>query len=290
LDRYVDFFERIDREIFFGKTETLTSHELVRVFTADQLRKATTPIVFLFETRGISVDVLVIEESTENRRIVKIINKAKEGNFGAAIEKFHKSLLGRRASVPTPQTIRVYLRSALSFLENSGVERLSDLSPTLVKIVLGRKPGLRASMGAFFSFLRVQYGLHLNSMKPRRNSARVLEKKLTDILRPVLLRLEDEIIGMAEKKALTAYVLSKLYGLPLNNVLMIRKRDLAPRNPVVLKIRGVPIFLNERLVNRLNIPHEELGVSKSFLFEGRVPGKPLSVGAVGYWVKQVQSD
>lgn len=288
FDRNVDFFERIDREIFFGKAETLTHHELARVFTADQLRKAMTPIVFLFETRGISVDALVIEEATENRRIIKIINKAREVNFGAVIEKYHKSLLGHRASVLAPHTIRVYLRSALSFLEDSGVERLSDLSPDLVKVVLRRKPGLRASMGAFFFFLGVQYGLHLKPMKPRRNSARVVEKKMMDILRPVLLRLEHEIIGLAEKKALTAYVLSKLYGLPLNNVLMLRKRDLAPRNPVVLKAKGVSIFLNERLVNRLNIPQEELGVSKSFIFEGRVPGSPLSVGAVGYWVKSAE--
>lgn len=288
LDRYAVFFERVDREVFLREGKKLSADNLAIVFTAEQLRKATTPLCFLGETLGVHLDTELVEKLTEERRINNILSKAKEGSYGPLLERFHETLLNREPC-PRAHSIRIYLRTALTFLEDSQVGTINQLSQSMADKILNRKPGLRTSAGVFFSFLRSQYRMDLDSIKSKKTSALIAETKLNNILHFVLVRLKDRTCDIKERRSLVAFALSKLYGLPLKKVLLLQKNNLISGVPIKLKLDGEIIPMDDKLIKMLNIQPAEFGKSEDYIFEGRIRGYPLSVDAVRYWVLKNKS-
>jgi len=281
FDRYIFFFEGIDRKILL-KGQLLIQEVLVQEFTAEELRKATTPLNFLFETRDIVVDSELVERETEKRRIADLLVEMENAGFGRLGSEFF-DWLQKRESPLAGKTVRVYLRSVLTFLQMAKIKNVHELSQDIVIKVLTRKSGLRASVTPFFNFLKEFYGLHLKSIKIKKSTNFQLEKKLIKSLQRVFERLTRGDIDIRERKALTAFALAKLYGLPLSHVLRIKRDDISHDEMKVL-VGSEHVLLENRATAMIERLLSEADVTHGFLFEGRRAGSSLSVTSVTYWV------
>lgn len=286
LDRNADFFEKLDKK-GFSLDKELSGALLLQVFDAEQMRRATISMQFLQETREIFIEEEVLAAAIEKRRIASVMEEARSSGHEELFEDFNQ-YLGEKKQPLSPRTVRVYLRSALSLLERTKCEHISELSQKKVRACLKRNPGLRASATAFLAYLRELHGLKFSSVAPREKSEVAKEDELIKSVKLMFRRLEDNPIGVSERKALTAFILSKLYGLPLGRVLTIKKHQLEFGPSTILAWDGQSIEIDPRVAKILSLIEPSGNSHKDYLFQGRLQGRPLSRTAVAYWTAKMQ--
>lgn len=280
FDRYVEFFEIVDRHIFQQGLE-LTAEQLIAVCVGEQLRKATTPLKFLYEHEGIVIDTPSVEKAQDEKYIEQVFSDARISGFENILISFHLWLHNRNPNISS-RTIRTYLRSSLTFLQKANVKGIDDLTQERVSHVLGRSKGLRASVSVFLTYLKKKHKLILSAPKPNRTPVTKLESALLDSVSSIMKRLESVEIGLSERKALTAYVLSKLYGLPLNQVLQIRIGQFGDGK---MTVNGEIILLDNRIRQIVDTLITTTGKHQPLLFAGRRPGSSMNAASVKYWIR-----
>lgn len=178
LNRYVEFFKVIEDQ--WG--EIPNARELVRHFGPEGVRRCRLVTQWLSEVYLEVVDQLVGEEQSERRQIHALIRKLPEGSDHRALgESYLKYLEQRRSQRGIKlRSVRRSLSPAVDLL----VASRSYPSQRDVDKYLCRKPGQRAALTGFVTYLRKEFGLNLK-MTPepggRAKRAR-LEKRMLALM------------------------------------------------------------------------------------------------------------
>ncbi len=160
ISHYVPFFLEADKT--WGGFPGYPA--LVRRFGAEGLRKIRNVVKWLDESGRIDVDEAARREDSERRRIESILSSFPSGTLARQVlEQYHAHLMERVKEGKTSlRSVRLALRPAADLL-NKGKEAGDERLPTQddVDAYLLERPGQKAALTGFLSFLNVTNGLNL---------------------------------------------------------------------------------------------------------------------------------
>lgn len=151
---------------------------------------------------------------------------------------------------------------------------VTDLSQRHIASMLRARPGHRAALQGFLSFVAAEGGPRLTIAKPRQ--IRSPEQRLRADIRACRKRLKSPRT-VAEARALIASLIAKVYAIPLTRVLNLRRAEIAP-GPTLWP-DAEAIRLAEPLASAVSRWMVSTG---DFAFPGRHGHQPLSETAVRY--------
>lgn len=188
-------------------------------------------------------------------------------------------LVGRReAGHLVPRTLKSYRQACAALLAFASEDGRPEPVDRDVRRLLWAKPGLRASVGPFLSWLRSERGIVLViPHRAARNTKRVELQLIADVAKSMA---ELEALGPGPRhSAVLAFALAKLLAIPLEAVLRLRWQDFVGPDCATLQWRDGDIELPLRLaiqIAKLDRRTEDL------VFVGRTALRPSSTGAVAY--------
>ncbi|ABD79454.1 hypothetical protein Sde_0190 [Saccharophagus degradans 2-40] len=217
----------------------------------------------------------------ESRRIQDIISRNDE-RATVVLKKYLDYLLCKGSKNYKKKTIRVYLRCAEAFLYSlCKSNTLLECSPESVRNFQLRNPGLRASLRVFFNFVEYFSGVRYASLSIRKTDEKKLDRLLREKCRVLSARI-DKSSDLSERKALTAKMLSLLYGIPLGLVVNQTVDSFFVDGAKVYWRIDESIILIPQIVSSYLI--ESISSEKSrFVFWGDGKERPMSTASVNYW-------
>lgn len=187
INSYLTFFLAISS----SWSRVPTYEELLTRFGADELRKMQIPMVWLTESKGVTVDANARERHSEMRRIAEMLALLPEGRKRLILRAYHDDLMSRSSRGSTSlRSVRLALRPATNLLLLAG-ERQSDLpSNSTVAALLKNSPGSLASLTGFLNFLNEYYDLGIDVRASKAQIGRFakakLEHEILDLVREAL--------------------------------------------------------------------------------------------------------
>lgn len=179
--RHVSFFQEIDRQ--WRKFPVYP--DLLRFFGADHLRRRVKILEWLQVEHNYLIDDQLKKEVAEEHRVQRMLSKVPDKTKAQAVLGQYEVFLRSRLhhGKITIQTLRLSLTPAIALMMLSGYELPNS---KLVSEYLKNRPGQRASLTGFISFLRNQYDLKIeilsrNDFSTARSS--YLENKLLILMR-----------------------------------------------------------------------------------------------------------
>lgn len=275
-DRHAVFFQKIDR-VLCGPDD-ITQDSLFDIFGADGLRRHVVPLSFLIETGVVVWNAKRLDDLNEERRIKQILASFATWPWARELE-----LYGRSLHSVKPKTRRVYLNAAVRLLLSSGVKSCGDLLQDHLKRYSRKSPGQRSCLAAFISWVEDAHAVRLTLPRRKQVDPVRKEKALVIAVRGPLKRLHSVPDGPF-RRSLLAWIISKLYQIPLTRVLALTKAEIADDGyQIVFQPSELAIELEGAVAKhvrelRANAPGD-------LIFPGRNAAQPLSTAAVNYHVK-----
>ena len=276
----VPFFSALEKA--FPDVAALTMNGVVASVGAGVLRRHLLCHEFLLEHFHWTDDPVVRENLTETARVESKLT-AQRNQWWDGLMRAYVLSLQSNGNIK-PLTIRLYLNAAVVFLKGSRAGNLQELDQAACDRGLYNRPGLRASVTRFVGWLQDAHGIRLK-VAPKKRDPKIYLRRMTGELRAVLQRLgvsEND----AERRALLGISLSRLYGVPLKEVLRSKRSDFElVGDEMIWRINGQDLTLTAFIgawVMHLLTPRN--GFDYAF-WQGKSM-RPLSVGGAEYWGRE----
>jgi hypothetical protein len=309
LERYFLFFAKLDAS--FSDPKAITAEQMIVAFGAEGMRRHAVPYGFLVKEKivpELARDAL--EESSEHRRQLLIISRAKDAWYGPLLNRFrlHLEKINERYASRgwrgktrrfVPRTVTADLRAAAVFLaslsESQGVSSLQEVQQDHLNRFLADHEGYRAGISAFLRYLdrneKLFRKLSLDSVMQNLPEGVFLSRtKYQDLLR-TWLNPSDEML-----KSSLMCALMLLYAQPGKRVVRIRLSDIALGRDRMYRLAmgQAEITLDRRLGNLLDrylerrraLATMEDDEHNDYLFPGQSYGSHLTEAAITYRLKK----
>lgn len=281
IDKAAAFFATMDTSL--TNASELTSERLLETYGPEGLRRASKAVLFVTNAFAITWPAGTTDDFAERQRIQTMLGEIRDRPWGGDIVAYASELQSETRARPLrSQTIRVYLRAAITLMEHCQKGAVSDLTVADCRRFDARHRGHRASLSAFYAWARLSPSPG-KSKKPAAD-VKALERALIS-KSAVLMHAMASSKSPAQAMALTAALISTLYGKPLRSVLQLRARDISKHGSVVIQLEGDEIILGENLGEALRQYAD--AYSDSFIFVSPRREGPISESTVSYHVKSI---
>lgn len=247
IGRAAAFFEIMDASM--ANAATVTPDNLLKTYGPEVLRRASKAVLFLSNTLRITWSPGTTDDFAERRRIETMLDEVSDRNWGREIVSYAAALRSEtRKRALQQQTIRMYLRAAIALMEYCQKDAVSDLTAADCRRFEALHRGHCASLSPFYAWasLPPSTAVRLTStggVKARENALLAKSKMLMNAL--------ESSTSRTEGMALTAALISSLYGKPLRSVLKLRAADFSGESQSSVRLGGDQIRLDERLAKAL---------------------------------------
>ena len=274
MPAYAGFFAAIGK----GCTEPgeITQARLLKLVGVEGLRLQQLPVRFLAERLRLEWAQSDSEAFNETRRIETLLLEQATQTWTADLGTYQAHLADSGAQ---QKSVRVYLTAAISFMSSARIERASELTQVHVDRFLRRRPGHRASLGPFTTWLREVASVRIAIAPKKNGNPRTRERTVLAKSRVLLDRLKTAS-DPREGRAVLAAAIAQVFQLPLSMVLALTLDEAATGRAA---IELWPIS------HRLTLPPVlEVGFRRFAAQDGRLvfPGRngvqPLSLGAISH--------
>ncbi len=264
LPKYVPTVSRLDSS--FSSIQQITSQSLLETFSTAEMRSAEMVFSFL-AYKGVKLPSRdETEAHADLRRIAGYLDAARLSPHFDLLKRFSERAQEQVTTAVAARSTRLKLRAAFALIEKAGGKPLEQ---GVIERFLREKPGLRATLGSFITFLR-EMGLEVR-LPPSRGRARNVVKN-DDALLACLLVL-DRSTSFPELRAALAGCLVGVLGMPLEHILRLERSELrASPGSVWLRIDGQPIQLEANLADgarRYLQVRDQIALNRGPLFCGR---------------------
>jgi hypothetical protein len=221
----------------------ISQTRLLALFGNEGIRRNLLIIRFLAGHLAPAWDPAVAEDATERRRIEATLAADAGRPWAGDLQAYHAHL---SASDVRLKTVRAYLAAAAGLLAEAGVTRAAALEQAHIQRYLRRKPGHRANLGRFASWLPSVGGRRHDIEARRKSNPRQRERTVLRRARRLIEAL-NVATDARRGRALLAAAISVLHQLPLAKVLALRRGDVAVvANRVILWPAGDAVVLGKR--------------------------------------------
>jgi hypothetical protein len=278
IDAAAAFFATMDKSMT-GQA-AVTPEALLEVYGPERLRRASKAVSFVTRALAIAWSPRVIEDFAERRRIQHMLDEVACRPWGGEMAAYASNLLSEKRQRPLRlQTVRMYLRAALSLMEHSNKQALSDIIAEDCRRFLKRHPGHRACLTPFQSWSAVPVDSPSHPDAPRHSKVReiALKSKAAAILSAL-----DATASRPAATALIAALISTIYGHPLRSVVELRGRDFSHDGK--LRLGADEIRLDGKVTTALKKWLTWTSDDKLIFASTRRTG-PLSLSVIAYHVK-----
>jgi hypothetical protein len=287
IDNYSRFFEILDKAI--ARPDHLSQSRLSELFTPEELRRSFMVVRFLIERHGVAWTESTAREAAHARRNQARLASCVAEPWCDLVGEYCEYLRVKPTGSGAPLregTIGTYLNAAIKLFRSEGVSRPEELGPKAIQIFVRRHRGYSASLTPFITFLRTVKGLDAERITKPAPKRRAFERALIHEVQILLKRL-GVTANYREARALIARLISRLYQLPLSDVLALRWRQpkIAARQ-VTIDFDGDSIDLAPELAEAV-VRWLSPGRPVDLVFPGRIPMRPLSPSGVRYHVKKL---
>jgi hypothetical protein len=262
----------------------LSTETLHAALGAESLRRVAPLIAHWAEVGVIEWDRARLQTLIERDRVTAILTTHAKSPHASLLHRYRDHLAIRDRK---PITQRTALTAAVTLLAALGDAPISDLSQRHVTKMLRARPGHRAALQGFLSFLASEGGPKLTIAKPRRDPV-ARERRLRADIRACRKRLATPRTA-TEARALIAVLIARIYALPLNRVLSLTRPEVAlSMSGVTLWPDGEALTLDRSLAVAFQEWISVGGLWRSpgnpWVFPGRDGHQPMSEAAVAYHV------
>lgn len=264
----------------------LSTDTLHAALGAESLRRVAPLIAYWAEMGVIEWDRARLQTLIELDRVTAILTTHGKSPHAPLLHRYRDHLAIRDRK---PITQRTALTAAVTLLAALGDAPISDLSQHHVTKMLRARPGHRASLQGFLSFIASEGGPKLTIAKPRQDPV-AQERRLRADIRRCRDRLKNPRT-VVEARALIAILTARIYALPLNRVLSLKRPEVAvSTNAVTLWPEGEALTLDRSLAVAFQEWISLGGIWRSpgypWVFPGRDGHQPMSEAAVAYHLKK----
>ena len=309
LERYFLFFAKLDAS--FSSPREITAESMIAAFGAEGMRRHSIPYGFLIKEKFVpALDREALEESSERRRQMLLVERAKDAWYGPVLERFWHQLekIGERYSSRgwkgkkrrfVPRTITTDLRSASVFLvsltEIQKVTSLQEVRQDHLDRFLADHEGYRTGISAFLRYLdRNEKLFRKISLEPvRRNLPEgvfLSRAKYHELLRAWLNPTDDTL------KISLMCALMLLYAQSANKIVRLRLSDIAHgrdrlyrltlgQTEVTLDIRLGDLF-DRYLEKRHALATMEDDENNDYIFPGQAYGSHITESVISAHLKK----
>ena len=285
LPKVVEMVGRVERLVQdFG---VLTPAAIEKALTTEEIRRAGLFAMFLAEQGLIARSAQDRAAASDVRRIDMALSEIRGRPWEKAIRQFADELDGPARKL-SPRSRRVYLRAAVELMTFAHIEEISELRDEHIRKFLRSKPGHRASLFSWVTFVGETCGHGLRiPKKPQRKEPTI--KAVADRVGRLVLATRSAKTKEA-RRAYVAKLLSVLYGVPLERVLSMQraKMDISDgKTKLLFEDSWVDVEspVDELLSDAVGEPCTGGVVVR--LFPGRMGNDGLSVGAVQYHLQKL---
>lgn len=276
--RYLEFIMRIDNALQRG--QQLGQELLMQEFSTEELRRMGLLAQFLAEQGTLQLDSTARRQRSDLNLIQNKLQSSVGQSWGNALQGFNAAMDAQPKELNV-RSRKAYLHAAISLLGDANVRRAEQLTQACVDGFIRKKPGLRASLGPFLTYLAQQHGLVLKT--PRKKA--ISPPSLLPQARAVRALMDALAGGISEaaRLALTAALLAKLLNADLEKILQLRHMDVIWPTGDCIRLDGQWLQLPEAvwpIVRALEAPPGTNG--NSWAFPGRSFTDCLSTAAVNY--------
>ena len=286
VDNYARFFEILDKTILCP--DQLSQSRLTEVFTPEELRRSFMVVRFLIERHGIEWEKSRARQAAHARRNQARLASCRGEPWCDLVEEYFVYLRAKPTASGTTLgegTIGTYLNAAINLLRVEKVSCPEELAPDAVERFARSHPGYSASLTPFITYLRTVTGLDVEQIPKTAPKWRKFERDLVSEVRVLVKRL-DVTASHREARALIARLISRLYQLPLVDVLSLRWRQLSiTAGHVAIEIDADTFEVVPELADAV-IKWLPRGRPSELVFPGRIPTLPLSSSSVDYHVSK----
>jgi len=285
--RYLPFLAKLDVALEQRPVE-LNGALVAQVFSTEELRQMGILSKYFSEIGILDGNSLERKRRSDERLIAAMVDATVRQPWAADI-KGYQTELSMRVPPLALRTHKSYLGAAISLLTHAGVARASMIPQKALNSLLTKTPGQRASLGAFVTHLKTVHGNPLVLQSKASKPAPLIRQA------KYVRRLLDAVEATTQRPArlaLTATLLSKLFKVPLEQILQLRHGDLDLENFRRLRIDGKWLEVPDRMQSILQaLPSDQwrsgLDADPN-LFPGRLLTDGLSVAGARYHTKHIE--
>lgn len=256
----------------------ITQTRLLALLGNEEMRRNLLVIRFLAGHLALAWEPATAEDAAERRRIEATLAANAGQPWAGDLQAYHAHLAAADIRL---KTVRAYLAAAAGLLTEAGVTQAAASEQAHIQRRLRRKPGHRANLHRFTSWLPSVGGRSHDIGAKRKPNPRQRER---NVLRRAqrLIEALDVVTDARRGRALLAAAISVLHQLPLAKVLALRRDDVTvAADHGVLWPAGDGIVLAAPLARCFA---RFTAVTGQYAFPGRNGAQPLSTDAVTYHV------
>lgn len=278
LDELSTIFVRLER-----RRSAIDEEALIGVLDSNTTKSKSLFLQVLFQAYGFQWNEQIYQDFKEKRRIQDLLHRSSQECFWDIMDGYWK-YLSTSSTRYKMKTLRVYMSCALHLVTAVFSDGIVDSSKQKkVANFLIRSPGLRSSLRVFINYLEINYGIRYSKSSSRRSSDKKLDRGLRFSVTKFSRRLEASEKS-AEIRALSAKLISLLYGIPLNKILATKVSEYEKSVETISWFVEDEIIHLEPLISK-KIIDTFYSDAKTYLFFGQQLDKPLSESSVAYWTK-----
>ena len=277
IGAYARFFAVIDREC--RETAEVTQARLVNLYGAEGLRRGFQVVSFLADRLALAWDPDAVAAANERRRVADVMATARGQSWAGDLAAYRDHLAA--GSDIAPATARMYISAAAALLRSSGVCAAANLTQRHLSRHLRRLPGRRTNLLRFLSWLSSKSAQGFDAGTARRTPRRKFERSVIRKAETLLARL-SAANGSRERRALVAAVIASVHGMPLKEVLALRRISRTMGSPIAVTRCGMGVELAEPLATAFR------GIdacARGFAFQGRNGIQSLTASAVRHHIR-----
>ena len=264
--------------------EDINSSDLLANFSVEDLRRQSLVMGYL----AVQYDVVLSNQdklnAAEVQRIQRQLLKIADKSYGHEIKAYFEWLVARGEL--KPRTVRLYLQVAIQLLERCSIVVLADL-PTSKKLswVLTQYPSQYTSLTPFARWCSETQGFSIPLTKPLARSSAASRSRVLSKRVEAAFRTAETAVSLAQKKSAFAHLLHLLYGVKMSVVISIRKTDFIWADDKAFWYLGDGVVEIDQRVSSIFKRIVDADGSTEFLFEGRIPGQPMTTTSYGVRAK-----
>lgn len=287
LPKVAEMLGRVER--LAQNDGAMTSEIIGKSLTTEEIRRAGLFGMFLAERGFITGSVQDRVAASDARRIDTALSEIRGRPWEKAIRQYADELSGPVKKLSL-RSRRVYLRAAVELMTFAHVEGMSELTDRHIKHFLRSKPGHRASLFPWLSFVRERSGHELCIPKKavrKEPTVKAVANGVGHLVSAIKAAPTKEA-----RRALVAKLLSILYGVPLEHVLSLERKNMEELNGKV-RLRfdddwvTVDAPIDDLLSEAVSYSANNMGSAR--LFPGRMMNDGLSVGAVQHYLQKLSN-
>jgi len=211
---FADLLAQIERSM--PVAQELTPNVITSALTTEEIRRAGYLTIFLAE-RGLIVSTARERAvMSEQRRIVSAIAEAQWKPWGGAIKEYAQHLASSAAKLGK-STQRSYLRAAIELMKTTRIDEVQELNEAHLVDFLSEKPGHRASLSRWLSFIAGTTGHVVRLPTKRTRKSQTLHALVPEVEK--LIHVATTTTSATAKRSSVVKLISVLYGLPVSSLL-----------------------------------------------------------------------